>query len=414
MFRPLPIWIGWRYTRAKRSNHFISFISLVSMLGILLGVAALIVVISVMNGFESELKSRMLAMISHVTVESSQGGLKDWQALEKKLQAHPEVTGVAPYIEQQTLLRGRQVRGVLVRGVLPEQEGRVDELPTKMIQGVLTDLKAGEYGIVLGVELAWSLGVSVGDGVTLFAPQLRQGPAGVLPQVRRFTVTGLFQVGMNEYDGHLAVIHLQDAQRLFRMPEQVSGLRLKLRDVDRAWPVARELAEGLPWHIRVSDWISRHVNWFRAVQTEKVAMFIILSLIVAVAAFNIISTLVMAVTEKQAEIAILRTQGMTPGQIMAIFVVQGSLIGFVGTLLGLAAGVALALNVEHVVALIEAWMNTDLLPDDLYYITDLRGEVRPQEVLTIAGLAFAATLLSTLYPSWRAARTRPVEALRYE
>ena len=414
MIRPLPLWIGWRYTRAKRHNHFISFISLVSMLGILLGVAALIVVISVMNGFESELKQRMLAMISHVTVESSEGGLEDWPLLAEQVARHPEVLGVAPYIEQQTLLRGKQVKGVLVRGVLPEQEGQVDELPEKMVQGRLDALKPGEYGIVLGVELAWSLAVTVGDRVTLFAPQLRQGPAGVLPQVRRFTVVGLFEVGMNEYDGHLAVIHLRDAQRLFRMPDQVSGLRLRLADMDRAWPVARQLAEGLPWHIRVNDWISRHSNWFRAVQTEKVTMFIILSLIVAVAAFNIISTLVMAVTDKQAEIAILRTQGMTPGQIMGIFMVQGSLIGAVGTLAGLAAGVALALNVEQVVHLLEQWMNTDLMPDDLYYITDLKGEVRPHEVLTIAGLAFAATLLSTVYPSWRAARTRPVEALRYE
>ncbi len=414
MIRPLPLWIGWRYTRAKRHNHFISFISLVSMLGIILGVAALIVVISVMNGFESELKQRMLAMISHVTVESSEGSLKDWLLLEEQVARHPEVRGVAPYIEQQTLLRGQQVKGVVVRGVLPEQEGEVDKLPSKMVQGSLDALRPGEYGIVLGVELAWSLAVSVGDSVTLFAPQLRQGPAGVLPQVRRFTVVGLFEVGMNEYDGHLAVIHLRDAQRLFRMPDQVSGLRLKLADMDRAWLVARQLAEGLPWYIRVNDWISSHSNWFRAVQTEKVTMFIILSLIVAVAAFNIISTLVMAVTDKQAEIAILRTQGMTPGQIMGIFIVQGSIIGLVGTLVGLVLGVALALNVEQVVHLLEQWLHTDLMPDDLYYITDLRGEVRLYEVLTITGLSFAATLLSTLYPSWRAARTRPVEALRYE
>ncbi len=414
MFRPLPVWIGWRYTRAKRSNHFISFISLVSMLGILLGVAALIVVISVMNGFESELKKRMLAMISHVTVEADDGGLTQWPVLAERVRRHPEVRGVAPYIEQQTLIRGQRVRGVLVRGILPEQEGQVDELPHKVVRGRLDALDPGEYGIVLGVELAWALGVDVGEPVTLFAPQLRQGPAGILPQVRRFTVVGLFEVGMNEYDGHLAVIHLQDAQRLFRMPEQVSGLRLKLADMDRAWPVARELAGMLPWNLRVNDWISRHANWFRAVQTEKVAMFVILSLIVAVAAFNIISTLVMAVTDKQAEIAILRTQGMTPGRIMAIFMVQGSLIGLAGTVLGLVVGVALALNVEHVVQWIEQWMNTDLMPDDLYYITDLKGEVRPVEVVTIALTAFAATLLSTLYPSWRAARTRPVDALRYE
>lgn len=414
MFKPIEFWIGWRYTRAKRRNHFISFISIVSMLGIFLGVSALIIVISVMNGFESELRHRMLSMISHVTIHSRGNALQDWQQVADIASENPHVLAAAPYIEQQTLIRGKRVKGALVRAIDPMLEGQVDDLPDQLIAGEITDLISGQFGVILGAELAWQLGVSTGDKITLFAPELKSTPAGLMPQVKRFTVVGLFQAGMNEYDGHLAVIHLQDGQRLFRLPDAVNGVRLKLDDMDRAYPVSRELAEALPTVYRVRDWMSQHANWFRAVQTEKITMFIILFLIVAVAAFNIISTLVMAVTDKQSEIAILRTQGMSPGSIMAVFMVQGVLIGTVGTLMGVAFGSWLAVNVEHIVPAIERLLQTDLLPDDLYYITDLKGEVRWNEVFRIGVFSFLATLLSTIYPAWRAARTHPAEALRYE
>lgn len=373
----------------------------------------MITVISVMNGFESELKTRMLSMISHITVQSA-GGLDNWQDLDSRMTEHPEVLAAAPYVESQTLLQGRRTRGAIVRGMIPDKEANVSNLEQKMLYGHVNELKDGEFGIVLGVELAWSLGVTEGDDVTVFAPQIRTGPTGLLPQVRRFKVLGVFEAGMNQYDGNLAVMHLEDAKKLFRMGDKVSGLRLKVNDMDKAYTVARDLQNQVPENVRILDWGRQHINWFRAIATEKTAMFIILSLIVAVAAFNIVSTLVMAVTDKQADIAILRTLGMSPGEIMRLFMVQGMVIGVVGIITGVGAGVFLSANIENIVPFIERLLGIDLLADDLYYINDLKGEIRWPDVIKIAVISFLATLFSTIYPSWRAARVSPAEALRYE
>ncbi len=414
MYKPLELYVGLRYTRAKRRNHFISFISFASMAGIFLGVTVLITVISVMNGFESELRTRILGMIAHATVLGSEESLEGWEEVVKVADRDPHVLGSAPFVERQTLLQGRRIRGAIVRGISPELESKVSKLPQKMVSGSVEALKPGEFGLILGIELSWSLGVGVGDKVTVFAPQVRTTPAGLLPQVRRFTVVGLFEVGMNEYDGHLAIVHMSDAARLFRMGDKVSGVRLKLDDMYGAWRIGRELVERLPGNYRVTDWTRQHANWFRAVKTEKMTMFIIMALIVTVAAFNIVSTLIMAVTDKQADIAILRTLGASPGQVMRAFMVQGTLIGAVGTLLGVVGGVLLAINVENIVPFLEQAFGIDFMASDVYYITDLRGEVRADAVTKIALFSFLASFFSTLYPSWRAAKTQPAEALRYE
>ncbi len=413
--KPYELWIGLRYTRAKRRNHFISFISGVSMAGIALGVMALIVVLSVMNGFQDELRNRILGVASHMEISGPNDRLEDWPALAAQVVKHPEVKGYAPYVSGQGLLTaGESTKGALIRGILPEQESQVTDLATHMKAGRLADLKPGEFDLVLGRELASSLGVGVGDKVTVIVPQGVVTPAGMLPRLKQFTVVGIFAAGMFEYDSGLALMHIDDARKLYRMGDAVSGLRLKLADMERAPWVTRDMAKTLHGDYYISDWTMSHENFFRAVQIEKRMMFVILLLIVAVAAFNIISTLVMAVTDKQPDIAILRTLGASPGSIMKIFMVQGSLIGIIGTVLGVVIGVILALNVETVVPFIERLFHIDLFPADVYYISKLPSKLVWSDVGTIAGVALVLAFLATLYPSWRASRVQPAEALRYE
>ena len=413
--RPFELFIGLRYTRAKRRNHFISFISLISMLGVMLGVMALIVVLSVMNGFQDELRNRILAVASHATISGPDNLLYDWQALDQKVLRDPDVVGAAPYVMQQGMLSyGQSVQGALIRGVEPQMENQVADFASKMKVGRFDSLQPGHYGIVLGIELARNLGVGVGDKVVLIAPQGQVTLAGVVPRLKTFTVTGVFEAGMYEFDSGLALINIRDAQVLYRMGSAVSGLRLKVKDMFEAPRVVQELAVGLPADMYFSDWTKEHANFFRAVQIEKRMMFIILLLIVAVASFNIVSTLVMAVTDKEADIAILRTLGAAPSSIMAIFMIQGAVIGVIGTLLGLVSGVLIALNIETIVPAIERLFHTQFLAKDVYYISELPSKLEWSDVGVIGTVSLLLSLLATLYPSWRASRTHPAEALRYE
>jgi lipoprotein-releasing system permease protein len=415
---PFETFIGLRYTASRKAgggNRFISFISLISMLGLALGVAALIVVLSVMNGFQKELRTRILGVASHAQISGAEGELADWPAAVAAVEKHPRVLAAAPYVQQQAMLSfDGQVKGALIRGVLPDAEDRVADFARHMKTGALERLRPGEFGIVIGSELAYALRVFSGDKITLIAPQGMVTPAAVLPRMKQFTVVGIFEVGMFEYDSGLALIHLEDAQKLYRMDDQVSGVRLKLDDLFAAPAVVRELAAGFGRDLRVSDWTRNHANFFRAVQIEKNMMFLILLLIVAVAAFNIVSTLVMTVTDKRADIAILRTLGASPGSIMRIFIIQGTLIGVIGLAMGVAGGVALALNVETVVPFLERIFGIQFLAKDVYYISDLPSDLHWSDVWIIAVTSFVLTVLATIYPSWRAARTQPAEALRYE
>ena len=407
--------VGLRYTRAKRRNHFISFISLISMAGIALGVAALIVVLSVMNGFQQELRARILAVVSHVQLSGPGNRLDDWPRIAKAAAANPRVLEAAPFINAQGMLTyGQGVRGVIVRGVLPGLEERVADIGQHMRSGKLAALVPGEFGIVLGSALARGIGAFPGDKVALIAPQGQVTPAGVIPRLKQFTVVGTFEIGMHEYDSSLALMHLEDAQRLYQLGGGVSGVRLKLDDLFAAREVARDLAARLAPDVHASDWTRSHANFFRAVEIEKRVMFIILTLIVAVAAFNIVSTLVMLVTDKQADIAILRTLGAAPGSILQIFVVQGAMIGVIGTLLGVTGGVLLAVNVATVVPAIESLFGFKFLSPEVYYITDLPSDVQLRDVMTIGLVSLVMSFVATLYPSWRAARVNPAEALRYE
>lgn len=384
------------------------------MAGIALGVMTLITVLSVMNGFEKELRERILGMISHATIQGYDGQFPGWEQVVLDAREHPDVVGAAPYAEQETMLKARRTAGALVRGIDPQSEPEVSEIHELMVSGELADLVPGQWQVLIGVGLATRLGVGPGDPITIFAPEIRTTPAGVVPQVRRFTVAGLFEAGVHEYDTALAVIHLEDAQRLFRLGDNISGVRLKFNDMMRARWIARDLSEDLPGYYMVRDWTQQHANFFRAVQTEKTVMFIILSLIIAVAAFNIISTLVMVVTDKQSDIAILKTMGLGPRRIMSIFMIQGSLIGVIGTLLGVIFGIILALNVQAVVGFVEQVLSIEFLSAEVYYISDLPSELRIGDIVRFAGVALLLSLLSTIYPAWRASRTEPVEALRYE
>lgn len=414
---PFELFIGWRYTRAKRSNHFISFISMTSMIGIALGVAALIVVLSVMNGFQEELRQRILGVAAHVQITGDNNRLPDWRSLQARLENSPHVLAIAPYIMAQGMLaNGQAVQGVIVRGVLPSLEAQVSELSDKMRAGQLQDLKPGEFGIILGQELAHALGAVVGDKIVLMAPQGQFTPTGVVPRIKQFRLIGVFQVGMYEYDAGLALIHIADAAKLYRMGEDVSGVRLKLEDLFLAPQLSRDLANTLSYSgsFYVSNWTEEHANFFRAVQMEKRVMFIILTLIVAVAAFNIVSTLVMAVTDKRADIAILRTFGASPQSVMRIFIIQGALIGLIGTAIGGVFGVLIALNIDSIVPFIEHLFNVQFLAKDVYYISELPSRLLWSDVITILGFSLLLSLLATLYPSWQAAKMQPAEALRYD
>ncbi|MBS0428420.1 MAG: lipoprotein-releasing ABC transporter permease subunit [Proteobacteria bacterium] len=415
---PYELQLGWRYTRAGRAtrrNGFISFISGVSMLGIALGVAALIIVLSVMNGFQKEVRDRMLGVVSHIEIFSRDGqALQDLDAIMAAARKNPEVVGAAPYIASQALVaRGEDMKGVLVRGIEPKLEPEVTEFSNSATNGALDKLVPGEFGIVLGGELARSLFVRPGDQVTLIAPGGQVTPAGVVPRLKQFTVVGTFESGHYEYDSALAMIHEQDAAKVFRL-EGPTGIRLKLKDLNIAREVADQLATTLPGQFLIRDWTRQNKTWFAAVQVEKRMMFIILTLIVAVAAFNLVSTLVMTVTDKRADIAILRTLGASPKSIMGVFVVQGAMVGVIGTLCGLGLGLLIAYNIDVIVPFIERLLHTSFLPQDIYLISRMpsdpqRGDIMPITVISLV-LAFAATL----YPSWRASRVNPAEALRYE
>ncbi|MCV2361339.1 lipoprotein-releasing ABC transporter permease subunit [Paucibacter sp. TC2R-5] len=415
---PYELQIGWRYTRAGkggRRNRFISFISGVSVLGIALGVAALIIVLSVMNGFQSEVRDRMLSVIAHVELTDYQGrALADWQATAAQAKQNPAVLAAAPFIASQVLIaRGEDMRGAIVRGIDPQYEPAVTPLAAKLKDGPLSKLRAGEFGIVVGVELAHMLGVQLGDKLTLVAPSGNVTPAGVLPRYKQFTLVGVFNAGHYEYDSGMAMIHVDDAAKFFRVAGP-TGVQLKLSDVHQARQVGNQLASSLGVETRVRDWTRTNANWYDAVQVEKRMMSIILTLIVAVAAFNLVSTLVMTVTDKQADIAILRTLGASPRSIMVIFMVQGALAGVLGTLSGLGLGLLIALNLDVIVPAIEWALNTQFLPASMYLISHMPSDPRMSDIAPLVGISLALAFLATIYPSWRASRVQPAEALRYE
>ncbi|HXL75104.1 MAG TPA: lipoprotein-releasing ABC transporter permease subunit [Burkholderiales bacterium] len=407
--------VGLRYTRAKRRNRFIGINSLVSMIGIFVGVWALIVVLSVMNGFQKEVRTRILGVASHVQITSIDNRLPDWRSIAALAAQHPRVRATAPFVQGQAMLAaGQAVRGALVRGILPEEEEKVADIGQHMRSGSLADLRAGEFGVVLGADLARGLGVLPGDKVALVAPQGLVTPAGVIPRLKQFTVVGSFEVGMADADAGLALMHLRDAQTLYQLGDAVSGVRLRLDDLFAARSVARELMTRLPQNVFASDWTRSHANFFRAVEIEKRMMFIILTLIILVAAINIISTLVVAVTDKQADIAILRTLGAAPGSVMQIFIVQGMVIGIAGTLIGAGLGIVTALNIDVIVPAIESAFNIKFLSKDVYLIPELPSDLQAGDVGSIVLMALGLSFFATLYPSWRAARVNPAEALRYE
>ena len=415
---PYELQIGWRYTRAGRAgrrNGFISFISGVSMLGIGLGVAALIIVLSVMNGFQKEVRDRMLAAIAHIEVMDVYGAaLPDWRATAAKARENPQVVGAAPFIAMQALLaRGDDMRGAVVRGISPQDEATVTEVAAQLKDTALTKLTPGSWGIVLGVQLARALGVQEGDHVTIVAPGGQVTPAGVVPRLKQMTVVGTFDSGHYEYDSTLALIHLDDAAKLFRL-EGPSGVQLRLTDLHQARDVAAQLSQRLGPNLAVRDWTRTNQNWFSAVQLEKRLMFIILTLIVAVAAFNLVSTLVMTVTDKRADIAILRTLGATPRSIMGVFMVQGALSGVIGTLAGVLLGLLVSFNIGTIVPFIEHVLNTSFLPGSIYLISRMPSDPQWNDILPITVISLVLAFLATLYPSWRASRVQPAEALRYE
>ena len=409
--------VGIRYTRAgKRSgrNSFISFISLISIAGIAIGVAALIVVLSVMNGFQKDVRDRMLSVLAHIEVFDASGSMQNWGAVAKDALKNMEVIGAAPYVDAQAMLvHDGVLRGVAVRGVLPSEEPKVSDVVSKVVHGNFNDLKPDEFNIVLGIELAHALGIGVGDKVTLMAAQGQVTPVGVIPRLRQFTVAGIFDAGHFEYDSTLAFIQLADAEKMFRQ-DSPSGIRLKITDMLQAPQVVQQLATTLPPNLHLRDWTQQNSNWFAAVKTEKRMMFIILTLIIAVAAFNLVSTLVMTVTDKQTDIAILRTLGASPRSIMKIFMIQGALVGLIGTAIGIGLGVLVALNIDVIVPFIERMLHVQFLPKSVYVITELPSDLRWPDVWTIGGIAVVLAFLATLYPSWWAARMKPAEALRYE
>ena len=416
MYHPLPLYIGLRYTRARRRNHFISFISGTSMVGITLGIVALIVVLSVMNGFHKEIQQRILSMASHATLSDPYGGgMSDWQKVLEQVRGHQDVVGAAPFVEVQGMLvNSAQVSGAMIRGILPKEEDQVADLRRQMVSGSVDDLVDGGFNIILGRDLAAFLGVGPGDKVTVVTPQVSATPVGIMPRLKRFNVSGVFSVGMVDYDRNAAFVEMHDAAKLLNLGDAVSGVRLKLNDMWQAPRLSREIAYDLGGVYRLVDWTQMHANFFSALAMEKRMMGIILFLIVAVAAFNIVSTLVMVVTDKQSDIAVMRTLGLSPARVMGVFMVQGTAIGLIGTLLGMLAGVVLALNVEPVVGAIERLFGIHFLDPSIYYISALPSDVHASDVIGIGAGAFLMSVLATLYPAWRAAKTQPAEALRYE
>lgn len=415
MIRPVELFIGLRYIRARRRDHFISFISLISILGITLGIAALITVLSVMNGFGKELRTRILGVVSHVTVTGVDGRLTGWQEAAQRVAQQPQVRGQAPYVLGQAMAaHGKSVNGVFVRGVLPEQERRVSEIGNKMVEGTLEALAPGEFGVVIGSALAWKLDLAVGSPLTLVVPQAQATPAGLLPRFKRFTVVGIFRVDMYEYDSGLVLTHLDDAAKLYQLGDAVSGLRLTVDALEEAPWIAAKLAQTLGPDYRANDWTREHGNFFRALKIEKTVMFVILLLIVTVAMFNVISTLVVIVTEKESDIAILRTLGLSPRSIMGVFMVQGAVVGVIGTAVGTLFGVLLAFNVEGLVQALEQMFHISFLSADIYLISELPSDLHWDDVAMISGASLVLALLSTIYPAWRASKIQPAEALRYE
>ena len=408
-------WIGRRYVSSRSKNSFVSLISAISMLGIAIAVSVLIVVLSVVNGFERELKDRLLAMSSHAAIEGVEGELADWDDLTEFASKDPRVIGAAPYIKGQALMVfGEQLSGIELRGIDPPQEVGVSGVADLMTQGELSEMRSGEFSIVLGIELASHLNVGLGDKVTVILPTGMVTPAGIVPRTKRFTVSGTYRVGMYEYDRRLAFIHLDDAQKLYRRKDSVTGVRLAVGEIFDAPQIVRDVAEGYGQYVFINDWTKRNVNFFKSIQITKSILFVILLLVVAVAAFNIVSTLVMVVKDKQSDIAILRTIGAGRGDVIRIFMTQGTVIGVVGTFGGAALGILLATNLESIVGFVEAVFGMKFLAADVYFISDLPSELRIGDVIRISSIALALALLSTLYPAWMAANTAPAEALRYE
>ena len=413
MFTPLELFIGQRYTHSRRRNRFISFISFASMLGIMLGVMVLITVLSIMNGFEKELRDKILGVVAHVTVSGTNGQLADWPVQLDKLKAEKHVVGAAPYVQKQVMLtNGNLMRGVILQGIDPALQDKVSDVNFKMIDGSFSNLKPHEYGIVLGVEVAAGLGVMPGDKVTVIVPQVQVTPAGVIPRIRRFTVVGVYEIGHPEYDGMSGFIELSDASRLFRLGDDVGGIRLKLDDMFAAQSVGQDLkTKG---YGTVTDWSEQHGSLFRAVKTERIVMTLILFLVVCVALFNLVASLMMAVNDKEADIAILRTFGMSGQRIMRIFMVQGSIIGIFGTVVGVGLGVLLSLNISSVMGWLEATFGFKVFSADLFYISEIPSDLRWENVIWITLAALIASVLATIYPAKRASQIQPAESLRYE
>lgn len=415
MFKPLELFIGLRYTRSKHKNHYISFISLASMLGIMIGVLALITVLSVMNGFEKELRERILGMVAHVTVSGTGGKLSGWEDVDQRLAANKEIQGVAPYIEQQVMISANgEVRGIVIQGIQPERQPAVSELSDHLLDGSLDSLVDRDYNIAIGSELAAAIGAYIGDKVTIITPSATITPAGVLPRMKRFTVSAIYKMNMREYDSSTAFIQMSDAARLFKMGDEISGLRLKLDDLFAAQPMAMQLQEQLGDVVEVSDWGRDNKTFFSAIRMEKTMMFFILLLIVVVAAFNLVSSLVMVVNDKQADIAILRTLGMSPTSVKKIFMIQGSLIGVSGAILGAIFGVLLASNLDVIIPAIENFFGAKLFAEDVFYISTVPSDLQSQDVWIITVAALVMAIVATIYPANKAAAVQPAESLRYE